>query len=124
MIEAFAPYVISAMWFTACGVALLPLSRLYVSSLVVVGRLRFLWRVLAGSALWLLFSAIGLLPLFCGAVFGARNRTERREWPVFIWFLCCYVVSLVPVYKKIKGELPGFRLPDFSGMKATNGLSP
>jgi hypothetical protein len=113
MIEAFAPYIISAMWFTACGVALHPLSRLYVSSLDVVGRLRFLWRVLADSALWLLFSVIGLLSFYCGAVYGARYRTERREWPVFIWFLYCYVVSLVPVYKNIKGELPRLQTAGF-----------
>jgi hypothetical protein len=113
MIEALAPYVMSAKWFAAWGVVLHPVSRLYISSLIVVGRFGFLWKVLAGSALWLLASVIGVLPLFCGLVYGARYRAELREWRALIWFMCCYVVSLVPVYKRIKGELPRLQAAGF-----------
>ena len=113
MIEALAPYVISAMWFAACGAVLHPLSRVYVSLLIAVGWVTFLWKVLAGSALWLLFSVIILLPLFCGLVYGMRYRAELREWPALIWFMCCYVVSLVPMYKSIKGELPRLQIAGF-----------
>ena len=113
MIEAFAPYVIYAVWFAACGAVLRPLSRLYISSLIVVGRFGFPWKVLASSALWLLFSVIVVLPLFSGLAYGARYRTELHEWPILIWFLCCYVGSLVPVYKSIKGELPRLQVAGF-----------
>jgi hypothetical protein len=113
MIEAFAPYVISAMWCVVCGVVFQPLSKWYVSSLISVGRFRFPWKTLASSSLWLLFSVTIVLPIFCGVVYGTRYRTELCELPIFIWFLCCYVVSLVPVQKSITSELPRLRAAGF-----------
>jgi len=104
MTEIISPYVTIAFWFIACGAALIPLSRLYVRSLLALRKLRSIWKVTAGGVLWLGFAVIGVLPLLGGMALANRHFPVLLEFPSLLWLVACYLASCVPIFRNINSR--------------------
>lgn len=114
MNHPIAPFLAIAAWFLVCGFPLAFISRAYVKALLIVGSFRATAKIFCASILWLAFALIVLLPLFGGITLMNHFSCAPDEWPIFVWFLICYVASLVPIYKAINSKhLPALQSMGF-----------
>jgi len=86
----------TAIWFAACGVATLLVSRWYVSALLAVSRHGRISKFGGGTLLWLGFSLLLVAALFGALLFERVREASSASWLFTVWIGLAFLLSLAP----------------------------